>query len=86
METHASGFRLRANAPEGPKPFSITQTPGQRPGGPKAISYQFPERELRWQIKDVGGVWNPDKQAWEIRYDRAVALGLTSRIMDEVGC
>jgi len=40
MEMHASGFRLRANAPEGPKPFSISQTPGQRPGGPKAISYQ----------------------------------------------
>jgi acyl-CoA reductase-like NAD-dependent aldehyde dehydrogenase len=26
METHASGFRLRANAPEGQKPFFISQT------------------------------------------------------------
>jgi len=50
------------------------------------VKVAFPERELRRQIKDVGGVWNPDKQAWEIRYDRAVALGLTPRIMDEAGC
>jgi hypothetical protein len=50
------------------------------------VKVGFPERELRRQIKDVGGVWNPDKQAWGIRYDHAVALGLTSRIMDEVGC
>jgi len=50
------------------------------------VKVTFPERELRQQIKGVGGVWHPDKQAWEIRYDRAVALGLTSRIMDEAGC
>jgi hypothetical protein len=31
METHASGFRLPVNAPEGPKRFPIS---------PKAISYQ----------------------------------------------
>ena len=37
------------------------------------------------QIKDVGGVWNPGKQAREVRYDRAVALGLTAQIKDE-GC
>ena len=50
------------------------------------VKVAFPERELRRQIKAVGGVWNPDKQAWEIRYDRAIALGLTPRIMDEAGC
>src|SRR5713101_5404229 len=44
----------------------------------------FPERELRRQSKD-GGVWNPDKPAWAIRYERAVALGLTPRSMDEGG-
>jgi len=46
----------------------------------------FPERELRRQSKDGGGVGNPDKPAWAIRYERAVALGLTPRIMDEAGC
>jgi len=47
------------------------------------VKVAFQERELRRQIKDVGGVWNPDKQAWEVRYDRAVTLGLTKRIVDE---
>jgi hypothetical protein len=46
----------------------------------------FPERELRRQSKDGGGVWNPDKPAWAIRYDCAVALGVTPRSMDEGGC
>jgi len=31
METHASGFKLRTNAPKGLKRFPISQTPGQRP-------------------------------------------------------
>ena len=35
METHAFGFTLRANAPEGQKRFPIMQTPGQRPRGRK---------------------------------------------------
>ena len=50
------------------------------------VKVAFPERELHRQSKDGGGVRNPDKQAWAIRYDRAVALGLTPRIMNEVGC
>src|SRR6266851_9374930 len=33
------------------------------------------EIEMRRQVKGAGGVWNPDKQAWEVRYDVAVALG-----------
>lgn len=37
------------------------------------VKVAFPEKELRRQIKDVGGVWHPDKQAWAIRYDRAIA-------------
>ena len=37
METHAFGFRLRANAPEGRKQFPISQRPG---GG-----YRFPARQ-----------------------------------------
>ena len=50
------------------------------------VKVAFPERELRRQIKDGGGVWNPDKPAWAIRYDCAVTLGLTPRLMDEGGC
>lgn len=50
------------------------------------VKVAFPERELRRQIKDAGGTWNPDKQAWEIRYDHAIALGLETRILKEAGC
>ena len=49
------------------------------------VKVVFPARELRRQIKDGGGVRYPDKQAWAIRDERAVALGLTPRSMDEVG-
>lgn len=60
--------------------------PRRRKGSFVFVKVAFLEKTLRQQIKDGGGVWNPDKQAWEIRFDRAVALGLTSRIMDEVSC
>jgi hypothetical protein len=50
------------------------------------VKVAFPERELRQQIKAPGGLWNPDKQAWEIRYDHAIALGLKNRIMEEGSC
>ena len=50
------------------------------------VKVAFPERDLRRQIKDAGGVWNPDKQAWEVRYDRAIALGIETRIVDEASC
>ena len=50
------------------------------------VKVAFHEKELRQQIKDGGGGWNPDKQAWEMRYDRAVTLGLTNRIVEEASC
>jgi hypothetical protein len=50
------------------------------------VKVAFHERELRQQIKEGGGIWTPDKQAWAMRYDRAVTLGLTNRIVDEVSC
>ena len=48
------------------------------------VKVVFSERGLRQQVKEVGGVWNIDKQAWELRYDRALALGLGKRIIG--GC
>jgi hypothetical protein len=44
------------------------------------------EIEIRRQVKGAGGVWNPDKQAWEVRYDVVVALGVTDRIMEDARC
>ena len=44
------------------------------------------EIEVRRQVKGAGGVGNPDKQAWEVRYDHAVALGVTDRILEDALC
>ena len=38
------------------------------------------EVELQQQMKQAGGRWNPERRLWEIRYDRAVELGLKARI------
>jgi hypothetical protein len=40
------------------------------------------EVELRQQVKQGGGRWDPRRQVWEIRYAQAVALGLAERILD----
>ena len=50
------------------------------------VKVAFSERELRRQIEAAGAVWNPDKQAWEIRYDHAIALGLETRIVERDSC
>ena len=39
------------------------------------------EREVRLQVKQAGGLWNPQLQVWELRYDQVSALGLESRIV-----
>ena len=50
------------------------------------IRVAFPERAIRRQIKEAGGISHPDKQAWEVRYERAVTLGLTNRIGEDASC
>ena len=44
------------------------------------IRVAFKEVELQRQVKQAGGKWNPGRRVWEMRYDRAVALGLKDRI------
>ena len=39
------------------------------------------EAEVRQQAKAAGGKWDPQRRLWELRYDRAVALGLGKRIV-----
>ena len=48
-----------------------------------ALRIAFPEVAVRERVKQAGRRWNPDRQAWEIRYDHAVALALEGRIVDE---
>ncbi len=38
------------------------------------------EVELQRKVKRAGGRWNAEKRLWEIRYDRAVELGLKGRM------
>ena len=50
------------------------------------VKVAFSERDLRQQIKAAGGLWNPDKQAWELRYEHALTLGLEPRIVEKESC
>jgi hypothetical protein len=43
----------------------------------------FADVAVRDRVKQAGGMWNPERRVWHLRYDRAVALGLKSRIVDE---
>jgi hypothetical protein len=43
------------------------------------------EAAIRSQVKGAGGMWNPQRRVWELRYDRVVALGLERRIVEEAG-
>ena len=50
------------------------------------VKVVFSERALRQQVKEAGGVWNPSKQAWQLRYHRAITLGLKGRIIEDASC
>ena len=41
------------------------------------------ETELRAQVKAEGGRWNPERQVWELRYDRVKRLGLEGRLVHD---
>jgi hypothetical protein len=43
----------------------------------------FADVAVRDRVKQAGGTWNPERRVWRLRYDRVVALGLNSRIVDE---
>jgi hypothetical protein len=43
----------------------------------------FAEVAVRDRVKQAGGMWNPERRVWQLRYDRVAARGLNSRIVDE---
>ena len=43
----------------------------------------FADVAVRDRVKQAGGTWNPERRVWQLRYDRVVALGLTTRIVDD---
>ncbi len=47
------------------------------------VRVAFADVAVRDRVKQAGGTWNPERRLWQLRYDRVVALGLHSRIVDE---
>jgi hypothetical protein len=45
----------------------------------------FAEVAVRERVKQAGGRWHPRRRVWQLRYDRAVAFGLQSRIVGGPG-
>jgi hypothetical protein len=45
----------------------------------------FADVAVRGRVKEAGGTWNPERRVWELRYDRATALGLEDRIVLNAG-
>lgn len=59
-------------------------TPIQQDDTIVAIQVAAQEREVRQQVKAVGGKWNPREIVWELPYGQVVALGLRDRIVTKV--
>jgi hypothetical protein len=38
------------------------------------------EDQIQRRIKAAGGQWNPTRRVWELRYDRALVLGVVDRV------
>ncbi|GAK59590.1 hypothetical protein U27_06575 [Candidatus Vecturithrix granuli] len=49
------------------------------------LRVEVTERDVQKQVKQAGGTWNQQRKVWELRYDAVLALGLTDRIVGEVG-
>jgi len=56
--------------------------PRLAPDRPISLLTAFAEADARRRVKQAGGRWNPDERVWLLPHDRAVALGLGSRIVD----
>ena len=61
--------------------------PAPQPAGERVVALRIglPEAALRSQVKRSGGLWDPQRRVWALRYDRVVALGLEQRIVGESG-
>jgi hypothetical protein len=47
------------------------------------VKVEWGEKEVAFQVKNAGGVWNKAKQAWELVYEKVVELQLEDRIVKE---
>ena len=45
------------------------------------VRVAWAENDLRAKVKQAGAKWLPDVKLWELPYGKAVALGLTERVV-----
>lgn len=55
-------------------------SPKIKPDAIVGLRIALNESGLQKRIKQASGVWNRNRQLWDIRYDRVVELGLQERI------
>jgi len=57
----------------------------RRPSADQIVGLRvaFTEVEVRHQVKQAGGTWDPDRRLWQLPYGHVVALGLTDRIAND---
>ena len=48
-----------------------------------AVRVAFEEAVIREQVKQAGGTWNRPRRVWELAYGKAIALGLSDRVVRE---
>ena len=51
---------------------------------PVLIKIAYEERELREQVRQAGGRWQPAERAWAVPYRVAETLGLLDRIVGDI--
>src|SRR5438105_3279333 len=45
-----------------------------------AVQIDYEEKALQNKVRQAGGAWNRARKVWQMRYDRALKLGLNGRI------
>ena len=85
--------RYRYDEARGRRVKTVELIVEETPYTPTVVSYKpqtivglqvgVEEVEIKRLVKAAGAKWNPTQRVWEIRYDKAVVLELTSRIVLE---
>jgi hypothetical protein len=47
------------------------------------IRISIDEIESRKRVKSAGGKWDPQRQVWQLSYEKVTELGLSDRIVDK---
>ncbi len=85
--------RYRYDEARGRRVKTVELIVEETPYTPTVIAYKpqtlvglqvgYEEAEIKRLVKAAGAKWNPTRRVWELRYDKAVVLELTSRIVPD---